>query len=195
MCVELIRGMGPLEAELRRIEAMLAVEPSRMSSALLPIARGQIEIQLAWVLHQLGGGAHEARARIERALDLLPMDQYQHRGAAGGVDSHLRALIGAGDDEGFVAFTRVACRVCGACILPRRVRVCAGNRLRFHSAHSPEIVVSDYKVDGDRRTFFSSQRGGAIAHGKSLPFQVARLLEDRFGSLGRIQRFLCPACL
>ena len=35
--------VGELESQLRRVEAMLADEPSRMSPALLPIARGQIE--------------------------------------------------------------------------------------------------------------------------------------------------------
>jgi LuxR family maltose regulon positive regulatory protein len=78
-----VRGeMDELESQLRRIDALLADEPAGMSPALLPIARGQIEHQLAWVLHLKGGDDHEAHARAERALDLLPTDQYDHRGGA-----------------------------------------------------------------------------------------------------------------
>jgi LuxR family maltose regulon positive regulatory protein len=94
-----IRGeVGALETELRRIDAMLAGTTSRMSPALLPIARGQIEHQLAWVLHQKGGADHEALARLERALDLLPIDQYDHRGAASGLYAITLHCLGRTDD-------------------------------------------------------------------------------------------------
>jgi LuxR family transcriptional regulator, maltose regulon positive regulatory protein len=94
-----IRGeVGELESRLRRVDAMLAGEPSRMSPSLLPIARGQIDTQLAWVLHQMGGADHEARARLERALDQLPVDQYLHRGAAVGLYAISLQSLGRTDD-------------------------------------------------------------------------------------------------
>ena len=78
-----VRGeLGEVESLLRPIEAMLADEPWRMSPALLPIARGQIELRLAWGLHYKGTGEQEALDRLVRALDLLPMDQHDLRGGA-----------------------------------------------------------------------------------------------------------------
>ena len=53
-----------------------------MSPALLPIAQGQIELRLAWGLHYKGTGEQEALDRLVRALDLLPMNQHDLRGAA-----------------------------------------------------------------------------------------------------------------
>jgi len=90
--------VAELESQLRRIDAMLTSEPSCISPAFLPIARGQIEMQLAWVLHQMGGADREALARLERALDLLPNDQYDHRsGAIGMYAITLQCLGRTGD--------------------------------------------------------------------------------------------------
>jgi LuxR family maltose regulon positive regulatory protein len=90
--------IGELESDVRRIDAMLAGEPSRMGPALLPIARGQTDMQLAWVLHQMGGADHEALARLERALDLLPMDQHDYRGAAASLYGITLQCLGQTDD-------------------------------------------------------------------------------------------------
>jgi LuxR family maltose regulon positive regulatory protein len=94
-----IRGdVGELESLLRRLEMLLAADPSRMSQALLPIARGQIERQLAWVLHLTYGADHEALARLERALELLPMDQYDNRGGAAAMYAFTLHCVGRTDD-------------------------------------------------------------------------------------------------
>jgi LuxR family maltose regulon positive regulatory protein len=94
-----IRGeVGAVESEARRIEAMLADEPSRMSPALLPIARGQVDAQLGLVLHLKGGADQEARERLERALDLLPMDQFDFRGGASMLYANTLQCLGRTDD-------------------------------------------------------------------------------------------------
>jgi LuxR family maltose regulon positive regulatory protein len=94
-----IRGeVGELDSLLRPVEAMLVAEPSRMNPALLPIAQGQIDMQLAWVVHHMGSGDHEALNRLERALDLLPMDQHDHRGAASGQYAITLQCLGRTDE-------------------------------------------------------------------------------------------------
>jgi LuxR family maltose regulon positive regulatory protein len=90
--------VGELESQLRQVEAMLAAEPSSMSPVLLPIARGQIDTQLGWVLHLKGDADHEALDRQRRALDLLPMDQHDHRGAAAGLYAITLQCLGRTDD-------------------------------------------------------------------------------------------------
>jgi len=94
-----VRGqVGAVESESRRIEAMLAEEPSCMSPALLPIARGQIDVQLAWVLCERGGADQEAHDHAKRALDLLPADQYDFRGVAASIYPNTLHYLGRTDD-------------------------------------------------------------------------------------------------
>jgi len=90
--------VGAVEVEARRIEAMLAEQPSRISPALLPIARGQIDVQLGWALHERGGADREACARLERALDLLPADQHDFRGSAAATYANVLQDLGRTDD-------------------------------------------------------------------------------------------------
>ena len=50
------------------------------------------------MLHQKGGADHEALARLERALDLLPMDQYDLRGGAAAMYAITLQCLGRTDD-------------------------------------------------------------------------------------------------
>ena len=94
-----IRGeVGAVEAETRRIEAMLDEQSSRISPTLLPIARGQIDVQLGWALHERGGADREACDRLERALDLLPADQHDFRGSAAATYANALQDLGRTDD-------------------------------------------------------------------------------------------------
>jgi len=94
-----VRGeVRELESLLRRVDAMLTSEPSRISPAFLPIARGQFEKQLAWVLHEKGGADHEALARLEHALDLLPIDQYDFRSGTSALYAITLQCLGRTDD-------------------------------------------------------------------------------------------------
>jgi LuxR family maltose regulon positive regulatory protein len=90
--------VGAVESESRRIETMLTEEPSCMSPALLPIARGQIDVQLAWVLCERGGADQEAHDHVRRALDLLPADQYDFRGIAASIYPNTLHYLGRTDD-------------------------------------------------------------------------------------------------
>jgi LuxR family maltose regulon positive regulatory protein len=90
--------VGALERVSRRVEAMLAAEPSRLSPALLPIAWGQIDTQLGLVLYLRGGADHEAVTRLERALDRLPVDQHDLRGAAAVPYANTLQCLGRTDD-------------------------------------------------------------------------------------------------
>jgi ATP/maltotriose-dependent transcriptional regulator MalT len=65
---------------------------------LLPIAQGQIGQQLAWVLHQMGGGDREALDRLVRALDLLPMDQHDQRGSSAAMYAITLQCLGRTDE-------------------------------------------------------------------------------------------------
>jgi LuxR family maltose regulon positive regulatory protein len=94
-----IRGkVGALESELRRIDPMLDAEPTLIGPTLVPIARGQLDTLSGWVLHEQGGADHEARRRLERALDLLPMDQYDFRGSAAMLYANTLQCLGRTDD-------------------------------------------------------------------------------------------------
>jgi LuxR family maltose regulon positive regulatory protein len=74
---------GAFESELRRLETMLAqprtppLDPTDLTATL-----GQINVGLAYVLHETGGDDQEALERALLALQQLPPDQTHQRGIA-----------------------------------------------------------------------------------------------------------------